>query len=385
MKILGLQLTKNKSNTTTDAGSMMFSTPLMDIGGGDLSLPYINSTYTTNNYVMFGVDNLYPQLLIQLYLQSAMHGSCIDFISQSLIGGGYTWDNYDKLTASEIVDIKTFEKKSRFKQLVKSITKDWTIHRRVVIEVIVKDKKVSNIKRIDPSKIRNNKDKSIFIYSDDWSMGLVSTKEFKKYHIGVKDGSYILYFEDETPGQDIYPIPSYNSILNWAYLDSEQSFFHKSNLQNGIFPSLAIRRPKNFSSLEEVKRFKEEISLKTGAGNAGKVLVLTGNGFDDTPTIEGISSNNNDTMFTETSKEIKENICIAHKINPSIMGVKVSGQLGNTTEIKDSYVIFEKNVVMPERETLEYIFNEIIEVYGIKTTLTINNYQIIDNQIEEIK
>jgi hypothetical protein len=384
MKILGLQLTKNKEQKTTDTGNMMFSTPLMDIGRGNLSLPYVNSNYTTNNYVLFGNDNLYPQILIQLYLQSAIHGACIDFISNSVIGGGYTWDTFDTFTAREIIEIKTFEKKTRFKQMVKSITKDWTIHRRVVIEVITKDKKVVNIKRLDPSKVRNNKDKSIFVYSDDWSMGLVNTKEYKKYYIGCPDGSHILYFEEEVPGQDIYPIPSYNSILNWAFLDSEQSFFHKSNLQNGIFPSLAIRRPKNFSSLEEIKKFKEEISLKTGASNAGKVMVLTGNGFDDTPQIESISSNNNDNMFLETSREIKENICIAHKINPSIMGVKVSGQLGNTTEIKDSYLIFEKNVVKPEREELEYILNEIVEVYGLKTTLTINNYQIIDGEITEI-
>jgi len=383
MKILGIQLSK-KNKTTTEIGSQTFSTPLMEIGGGNLSLPYVNSTYTTNDYVLFGQDNLYPQLLVQLYLQSPIHGACIDFISQSIVGGGYSWDN-ENMTAVEIVDIKTFEKKNKFKQVVKSITKDWVIHRRVCVEVTVKDNKVTKFKRLDPSKVRNNKSKTKFVFSDDWSMGLVNTRTIDKYNLSVKDGNYMLYFEDEIPGQDIYPIPTYNSILNWAFLDSEQSFFHKSNLQNGIFPSLAIRRPKNFSSLEEMSKFKQEISLRTGASNAGRVLVLTGNGFDDTPSIESISSNNNDKMFTDTSKEIKENICISHKINPSIMGIKVSGQLGNTTEIKDSYVIFEKNVVMPERESLEYILNEIIEVSGIKNTITINNYQIIDNQIEEVE
>jgi len=379
MKIFGLEF--GKKEIKNDIGQQAFSTPFQPIGGNNLSSPYINSNYTVNDYVMFGGDNLYPQLLVQLYLQSALNGACIDFIYQSVIGGGYEWDN-ENITAVEKVEIKTFEKKNGFKKMVKSITKDWIIHRRVCIEVIVKNKKVEKVRRIDPVKIRNNADKSVFVFSNDWSSGLVNSKRLEKFHWGCKDGSYMLYFEDEVPGQDIYPIPTYNSILNWAFLDNEQAFFHKSNLQNGIFPSLAVRRPKNFGSIEEMRQFKEEIGSKTGASNAGRVLVLTGNGFDDTPEIQAISSNNNDKLFLETSKEIKENICIGHKINPSIMGVKVAGQLGNTTEIKDSYLIFEKNVVMPERASLEDIFNEIIEVCDIKNTISINNYQIIDAEIK---
>lgn len=380
MKIFGLEF--GKKEIINDIGQHAFSTPFLPIGGKNLSSPYINSNYTVNEYVMFGEDNLYPQLLVQLYLQSALNGACIDFIYQSIIGGGYEWDN-NNISAVEKVEIKTFEKKNGFKKMIKSITKDWIIHRRVCIEVIVENKKVKKVKRIDPVKIRNNYDKSVFIFSNDWSSGRVNSKKYEKFYYGCKNGSYLLYFEDEVPGQDIYPIPSYNSILNWAFLDNEQAFFHKSNLQNGIFPSLAIRRPKNFGSIEEMRQFKEEISNKTGASNGGRVLVLTGNGFDDTPEVESISSNSNDKLFLETSKEIKENICIGHKINPSIMGIKVAGQLGNTTEIKDSYLIFEKNVVMPERNVLEDIFNEIIEVCDIKNTISINNYQIIDAEIEK--
>ena len=71
------------------------------------------------------------------------------------------------------------------------------------------------------------------------------------------------------------------------------------------------------------------------------------------------------------------------------MGVKTAGQLGSTTEIQDSYVIFEKNAVMPERETIQDVLNELIGIAGVTDTVTINNYQIVEREIvdktDEIK
>jgi hypothetical protein len=147
---------------------------------------------------------------------------------------------------------------------------------------------------------------------------------------------------------------------------------------------LAIRRPKEFGSIDEVERFKTEISSKSGAANGGRVIVLTGNGFDDTPEIVSIASNANDKIFEGTEKAIKENVSIGHKLNPAIMGVKVGGQLGATTEIQDSYKIFEKNIVGPERDTVQEILNDLIDIARIKNTIIINNYQIVDDVIVDV-
>jgi capsid portal protein len=191
-------------------------------------------------------------------------------------------------------------------------------------------------------------------------------------------------YQDETPGQDIYPIPVYNSILNWAYLDGEQSFFHKSNIENSVFPSAVIRRPKEFTSNDEASEFKEELNSKTGASNGGRLLVLSGNGMDDVPEFEQIQANSNDKLFEGTAKELKENICFAHKINPSIMGIKVAGSLGNAEELTTSYAIFEKNVVMPDRTTMSEIFNDLLDITGLNQTVTINNFQIVGEVMIEL-
>lgn len=381
MKIFGLEFGGNKKESPK-SNPQAFSTPFYPIRGGNLSAPYVNRYYTLQNIVQFGADNLYPQVLNQLYFQSPMMGSCIDFITNAIIGGGWEWKD-ENVTGVQKIEQEAFSRKNKLNKLSKILTRDYVIHRRVCVVVHKKEGKLVKLERLDPSTIRHNYYVDKFMYSSDWSRGMVETIEYPRYYKGCTYEKSLYLYQDNSPGQDTYAIPAYNSILNWAYLDADYSYFHKSNLQNGIFPSLAIRRPKEFSSLDEMETFKRQIQTKTGPENGGRVVVLTGNGFDDTPEIVGINSNSNDKAFEWTSKELKENIAIGFKINPAIMGVKVSGQLGATTEIKDSYTIFEKNVVMPERDTIEEILNDIVDMTDIKNYIVINDYQIIGGVIQE--
>ena len=389
MKILGFEFGKQpqpmtqtvKIGNNVDYGS--FSTSFLQIGPGNLSLPHINRYYTQNGIVRFGEDNLYSQLLNQMYYTSAIHGGIIDTITNATIGGSYSWKD-EKLTASESVKIKVFEKVNKFKKLARLLTRDYVIHSRVTVLIIKNlDGSFKSMKRLDPSTIRNNELNTKFVYANDWSRGSVGLKEFTRYDESAKTIESLYVYQDETPGQDIYPIPRYNSILNWAYLDGEQAFFHKSNIQNSVFPSLAIKSPKKFETTEEIEQFKAGIKDKTGAKNAGRVLVLTGNGMDDVPDVVPISANNNDKLFDTTSKELKDNIAFAHMINPSIMGVKVAGSLGNAEELKMSYSIFEKNVIMPLREVMLEIFNDLVDIANVQNTIEINDFQIIDSVIQE--
>jgi hypothetical protein len=386
MKILGFEFGGNdKKQEAPPKGKVTnqaFSTPFFTIRDGNLSAPYVNRYYTLQNIVQFGADNLYPQVLNQLYFQSPMTGACVDFITNAVIGGGWEWKD-PNVSGEQKIEQEAFKRKNKLNKLSKILTRDYVIHRRVCVVVHKKGGKLVRLERLDPSTIRHNYSVDKFIYSTDWSRGMLENIEYPRYYKGCPFEKSLYLYQDNSPGQDTYAIPAYNSVLNWAYLDADYSFFHKSNLQNGIFPSVAIRRPKEFSSIDEIDAFKREIGNKTGPANGGRVLVLTGNGFDDTPEIVQINPNSNDKAFEWTSKELKENIAIGFKINPAIMGIKVSGQLGASTEIQDSYTIFEKNVVMCERDTMDEILNDLIDIAGIKNTIVINDYQIIGGAITD--
>ncbi len=166
-------------------------------------------------------------------------------------------------------------------------------------------------------------------------------------------------YEVETLGQDWYPLPKYSSALNFAFLSGDLSFFAKSNIQNSIFPSFAIMFPKRPQSEEEKNVLRNTIDKLKGSQNAGKTAAFFANSQDQLPKIESIPTNSNDKLFQEASALNTEQICFAHTIDPILMGVRTTGSLGSGSDIKQAYIIFEKNVVMPLREQVQDIFNEI--------------------------
>ena len=362
--------------------NMAFSTPFLKIGEGNLGAPFVSPWYTVSGIVQFGSNNLYPQVLDQMYYTSAIHGACIDFIANTAVGGGYTY-GIEATTGADKVNMYTFEKTNKFKKAVRDLAKDFIIHRRVCVLVTRDAKgKFKSFKRLHPSTIRNSQDLTKFVYCVDWSRrsGL---KEYNRYTAGSRDIESLYVYQAESVGQDIYPLPTYISVLNDAFLDGEIAYLQKSNIQNSIWPSIVVRVPKKFESQDEIDSFKDGIRSKAGAGNAGQVMVLAGNGFDDTPEVEGLSINQNDKLFDSTLDSIMNKICIAHGINPSIMGIKVAGSLGNAQEIQISYAIFEKNVILPLRNELTEIFDELLDVAGVQNTVILNNFQIIDTTVEQ--
>ena len=372
-----------KAIESSTSSPQTFSTPFLKVGRGNLASPYINTFYTiSGGYIRFGDDNLYPQLLNQLYFQSPIHGACIDFITNAVVGGGYEW-GFPGTTPKERVEILTFEKRNKIKSLFKLVTRDIVIHNRVTLLMTLLPDKTYKITRLDPSTIRNNSIVDKTVYSPDWSRGEVGAEYYPVWYPGCREKKSIFIWQDDSPGQDVYALPTYLGALNWAYLDSEQSFFHKQNIQNSVFPSIVIRRPKEFQSQDEIDTFRSQLKMKQGAENSGNALVLTGQGFEQTPEVIFSSSNPNDNVFSETAKECKEQICISHKINPAIMGIKVAGSLGNAQELEMSYTIFEKNVVMPLKAQVEDIFGDIVDACGFNNTMIINDFQIIDRVIEK--
>jgi capsid portal protein len=98
-----------------------------------------------------------------------------------------------------------------------------------------------------------------------------------------------------------------------------------------------------------------------------------------------LPTNNNDSLFQEASQLNTEQICFSHTIDPILMGIRTTGALGSGSDIKQAYIIFEKNVVMPLRDMVADIFNELLFIAKIDADFTINNYQIINEAIVELE
>lgn len=385
MKIFGFEIGKKESVQVVEGNNYQaFSTPFLKVGEGNLSLPYVNPRQQVNGYIRFGSDNLYPQLLNQMYFTSPLHGAIVDYKTNAAVGGGFEITVDKNATAMEKVDVYTFDKRIKLKKLLPVLTKDVIIHNRVYFYLCFNQiGDLIKIKHIGAEKVRRDKYGENYFICDDWN-SQIDIKTIKPYKWGVNQKECLYVWESHSVGQDVYPLPQYSSAMNWAFLDGEMSYLQKSNIINSIFPSFAMMFPKKPQSEEEKMAIKNTIDRAKGAANGGKAIAFFANSQDQLPTIESIPTNSNDNLFQTTTESIDSKICQAHIIDPILMGIRVSGKLGSGSDIKQAYIIFEKNTIIPLREIVEDIVNDLFEIGQVKAKFTINNFQIVNETIVEI-
>lgn len=378
----------SKQNETTSVevveGYHSFSTPFAKVGGANLALPYVNGRYQVAGYIPFGQDNLYPEILNQMYYTSPLHGAIVDYKVNAVIGGGFNIIT-DKLSNEEKVELYAFENKIKLKKIAPIVTKQLIIHSRVYFKLCFNDKgKLTKIENLSPEKLRRSRDGKTYFICDDWA-SRIDVFEITPYHPLNKEYEQLFIYELPCIGQDYYPLPQYSSALNFAFLSGELSYLAKSNIQNAVFPSFAMMFPKRPQSEEEKNVLRRTIDKLKGAENAGKAVAFFANSAEQMPKIESLPTNSNDKLFQEASGLNTEQICFAHTIDPILVGVRTSGSLGNGSDIKQAYVIFEKNVVKPLREIVQDIFNELLHIAKVEGELVINNFQIINETIVEVE
>ena len=375
---------KPQATTEVVEGYQSFSTPFQKVGGANLSLPYVNGRYQVAGYIPFGFDNQFPELLNQLYYTSPLHGAIVDFKTNAIVGGGYTLETA-KMSSEDKLKLYTFEKKMKLNKTSKAIAQQLIVHHRVYFKLCYNDKgELYKIYNVSPEKVRVARDKVTYFLCDDWS-ARIDVVPIKRAHPTNRDLEQLYVYEIMTLGQEWYSLPQYTSALNFAFLSGELSYFAKSNIQNSVFPSFAMMFPKRPQSEEEKHMIKNTIDRLKGAANAGKAVAFFANSAEQLPKIEALPTNNNDKLFHEASALNTEQICFSHTIDPILMGVRTTGSLGGGADIKQAYVVFEKNVVMPLRDQVEEIVNELLHLAKIPGKYMINNFQIINETIVEIE
>lgn len=382
-------LPKVESTPIVSEGSSFqsFNTPFQTLPNGNLSMPLIWDRYKTRGYIPFGEDNLAPNQWVQLYYQSPLHSAICDFKVSAAVGGGYEIDE-SGLSTTEKMRLYSVINSLNLAKLVEQIGDNKVIHERNYFIVKLKDGKCLSVKRCSSEKVRTNKEKTIYTISDDWIQGnkLETHAPFEWRMINEKTtGTFIMCYENDTLGQDIYPLPRYISALNFAFLSGELSHLAKSNIQNSIFPSFAMLFPKKPQNDEEKAEIRDTLGKLKGASNAGKGVAFFAQSKENLPELVNIPANQNDKLFIEASGLVTEQICFAHTIDPILLGVRTSGALGSGTDIKQAYIIFEKNTITPLRIYVEKVVNDLLQLHGFRRIFSIKNFQIIQDTIVEVE
>ena len=349
-----------------------------------ISLPTVKEV-RGKDYMAYGEDNLFPQKLIELYDTSAMHHTAVNAITDGIIGDGIEIIGDEYINSNgETVD-EVFEK----------IALDYSLYQGYALNVIWNKEGtgIAEIYHLPFANVRSgklNEEDQVeeYMYSSDWTNlrknPFVTYKAFDVTEVKGDNASQIYYCFNYTPGNDVYPLPTYVAALNDISLDASVSRFHAANISNGLNPSMFIQFRNGIPAPEERREIYKEIeNTFTGEENAGRFFLSfssPGHEMQVTPIQSA-----NDNYYLTLDQHITSRILTAHRItSPLLLGIKdASGFSSNAEEIRVAYSHFEGTVIEPKRKKILSSYGYILMLKGFNIKLEVKPNKLINEDAVE--
>ena len=306
------------------------------------------------NIVYFGVDNIYPFELIDLYNDSSTHNAIINGKVGYTVGNGlYSEDLATKkwLSFANIDEDWT--------SLLKRISLDYELFNGYAIEVI-KTGVGNQYHHIDFANIRVGLDGGLQ-YSDEW----ITDKGTRNYKPDIqyldrynpKDQEQkrgVIYHVDYRPNLKYYPLPVYVGSLAEIKTDVQIGDYWLNEVKNGFVGGTLIQHNNGVPETQaEAKEFEETFQEKFGKATGTKIVHLFAPSKENGSEISNLNGNDLHERYLEMSNRVKESIFIGHRVtNPILFGVKEAGQLGARNELDLAYEIFTNTYIAERQNTL---------------------------------
>ena len=320
----------------------------------DVKVPVMKEL-PNKGYVLFGEDNKFPNMLLNMFNKSSKHNGIILGKVNYIVGKGF----------DQPMPANPYESCN---EVLKKVCLDIEVFGGCYIEVQYNQLgKVAAYYHVPYHKVRSSKDNTQF-FIKDWESYKKNEepKVFAAYNPKedvsmLKNQTQILYYKEYRPGVETYSYPGYMGALNAIQTDIEISKYHLSTITNGMFASKMISFFEGIPTEEEKREIEKGFKSKfTGSENAGNIVLNFGKDPAKRPQMDDLSSTDLDKHFDILSKSIQEEMFAGHQIvSPMLFGIRVEGQLGGRSEMRDSYEIFKSTYCNDKQQALEMLFSEL--------------------------
>lgn len=93
-----------------------------------------------------------------------------------------------------------------------------------------------------------------------------------------------------------------------------------------------------------------------------------------------------DKTFITLGDTIQRQICFALGIDPAIMGLRVSSQLGQGVNLKESFTLFNFNEILPAQRNIENkVFNKYLSFNGLTSKVKFKSAQELYSEMTQSK
>lgn len=354
-------------------------------------------TVAKEGWVKWGIDNLYPQFLWSLYVNSPIHGGIINSKNTFISGAGLKYEgaeNWDEIN-------KNGRSKHTLDELVEMYSLDQEVVNGYYIRCVYDAlNEMWQLEHLDFELMRPNENGTLFYYSENWATNKQNEKtKFKTYtsffnrtsetkecvlFVKAKSRQFVLETKKLTAGH--YPIPLYSGGIDSILTDVEINFFRLSEVVNGYKGGTLISLNNGIpESEEQADKIVDDLKLNaTDKRKQGGVSVTFSDGKDREPSIVQLNGNDLDKRYESTEVGLSKKIFIAHSvINPKMFGYIQDSSLFSSDLEKD-FKLFNKTYVNKRQKNIADSLNYVLsELNGMIGEISFNDYELFD-KVEEI-
>ena len=336
----------------------------------------------TNNsnrgWINWGNRNDYPLQLSNLYYNSPIHQSCVDFAVSAIVGGGVDY-NKMKLTGQEEMRPNYMESWDSF---IEKIALDYILYGAYAFQIIKnKDNKTYSFYHQPFSDVRcspKDEDGVITSYwvSSDWTaLSKYSPVElpafgFQEDEEIAQGKTYLFVSTSYSPDLLYYQTPRYISALKAIQADIELQRYDLRSIMNN-FSAAGILTMNRIDDEEEKKLVLENLeAMFQGSDNANRLLVTFKNNDEEKP-IDFVKIDKDVTnvnLFDNNNERNIKRILSSHRIpSRTLIGLpsenaQLGGQ-GNETVV--AYNIYNQLVGNNNRKKIVNTINQMLRLNGI--------------------
>lgn len=325
-------------------------------------------------WVNFDYDNLFPEVLYNLYADSPLQASILNNQMKYVYGAGLK-DYEASIFQPNLLD--------RWEDIIKKCITDFCIYGAFSIQVVPSvngDRLLFYHVPVNQVRLGAYNDENQIEYAylaTDWSRinssNVVEIKMFGNEQ--PKQGErYLLYFKEYDPNELFYAIPKWYSAANWMLADIALSKYYNNYIRNNFSANLAITYPCDLDEEKKKQLYEMLVESFGGEENAGNIVLLFGENGSN-PVISSIESVNAD-LYQNVCDTVLKYIVSANRLtSPLLAGLNTSsGFSAKSDEIIAAYTLYKLTVIDEIREFIMNKINYLLTLNGQPRCLVLQDY-----------
>jgi hypothetical protein len=340
---------------------------------------------SNRGYVNWGLRNDYPIKLSELYFNSIVHKSCVDFGVTAVVGDGVDYQamNMDK---TEVMP----NQYQTWDEFIRCLVLDYILYGSYAFQIIRnKDGRTFSYYHQPISSVRcspRDEEGNITSYwlCQDWTAtGKYPPIEIPRFGFQeeetINSGKpYLFVYETYTPDLDYYSTPKYVGALKAIMTELELIRYDLRSVKNNFSANGFLVLPRVESDEERRDLLNNIKNSFVGADNANALVVTFSNGDENDSNVAKFvkidKDSNNVNLFAESNQRNIDRIVTAHRIpSKALIGMPIDGATlgGGGNEVNVAWNLYNKTIATEYRNAVLTTINKMFALNGVDTELVL--------------